>query len=331
MNFWYKKNIFSLLLWPFSWAYRLIIYLRYWLYQLGLFKIHYFSAPIIVVGNISVGGTGKTPLVAHLVKQLQQQGKKVGIVSRGYQGKAARYPQVVLANSDAAVVGDEALWLVQQTQAPMVVDPKRTRAVEHLLAQQVCDVIISDDGLQHYALDRDVEIAVIDAERGLGNGFCLPAGPLREPKSRLNKVNFIIINGESSDKKSYLPGSKRDAAISMQLVPGDIYNLTDKKLTLTEALMHGKTLHAVAGIGHPQRFFSQLTQLGYNIIPHAFADHHQFIAADLDFGEDVLIIMTEKDAVKCHAFADWHYWVLPVSVSLSPDILVSLMDVCSAT
>lgn len=308
---WYQKNILSYLLLPFSWLYRSIISIRRTLYRLNLKKTTHFPVPIIVIGNITVGGTGKTPLVIYLAEYLKQQGWRPGIVSRGYGGHASL--QSVKLESDPRQVGDEPLLLAQKTGCPMVIGKDRVAAVKMLLAQSDCNIILSDDGLQHLALGRDLEIAVIDGQRRHGNGFCLPAGPLREPVSRLKTVDFIVSNGPA--KSGEWP---------MQLVPSQIYSLINPTETLTPQSLQGQTIHAVAGIGNPQRFFKTLTDLGFKIIPHAFPDHYAFQAKDIDFGPDATVIMTEKDATKCHSFADSRHWALAIHAELPIPFLEQL-------
>ncbi len=238
-----------------------------------------------------------------------QQGWQPGIVSRGYGGRANKNRgSEVIANSDPMLVGDEALLLVQSTGCPMFVGKNRVAAVTALLNQSNCNIVISDDGLQHLALGRDIEIAVIDGQRRFGNGFCLPAGPLREPISRLKTVDFRITNGEAE-------GSEWP----MQLKQGEIYQVINPSRIFKPEMAQGKSIHAIAGIGHPQRFFNSLTALGLTIIPHAYADHYQFQAKDLDFGADAWVIMTEKDAVKCRSFADERHWCLPIISQLNPE------------
>lgn len=303
---WYrKKNLLAYCLTPLSWLYEIIIFLRRLFYRCGLKKITRFPVPVIVVGNITVGGTGKTPLVAWLCGWLQSQGFKPGIVSRGYGGKAMSWPQEVTSKSDPELVGDEAVLLAQQTDCPVVVDPNRVVAVTKLLRNHGCTIIVSDDGLQHYAMGRDIEIAVIDGIRRFGNGLCLPAGPLREPIQRLKTVDFAVVNGQV-DGNEY----------SMNFTPGNIYNVRRPQQSLDIALLKNKTVHAVAGIGHPQRFFQQLESIGFTIIRHEFPDHHVYKPADFNFDDDAIILMTAKDAVKCNSFADDRYWCLPVDVDI---------------
>lgn len=312
---WYNKNIISYLLLPFSFCYRLIISIRRFFYQCGIFKVHSFPVPIIVVGNITVGGTGKTPLVIAIAQMLKQQGWQPGIVSRGYGGQASEYPQWVTDKSSPQQVGDESVLIALKTQCPVVVDPKRVRAIQALLANTACNIVISDDGLQHYAMGRNIEIAVIDGTRWLGNGFCLPAGPLREPKSKLDKVNMIVINN-GNNETGHISKQAQSTCYPMQLEPGPIYNLLNREQILSP--LHNSTnIYAVAAIGNPQRFFNTLRQLGYAFQEKIFPDHYAYQASNLAFKEPQLLIMTEKDAVKCQTFATEDYWCLPVFAVLT--------------
>jgi tetraacyldisaccharide 4'-kinase len=261
------------------------------------------------VGNISVGGSGKTPFVIWLAQYLQKQGWHPGIISRGYGGKADHYPCSVQHDSLAAEVGDEPLLIHQRTQCPVVVAPDRVAAGQQLLAENYCNVIITDDGLQHYRLDRYMEIVIIDAKRGLGNQLCLPAGPLREPLSRLETVDFKIFHGESDSQR---------LTMQLQLQQAVQLKNNNHQKSLTE--FAETPVYAVAGIGHPQRFFDQLQQLGLTIIPHAFADHHAYTEADFQFAKAYPILMTEKDAVKCLGFATENMWYVPAEAKLSPSL-----------
>lgn len=273
--------------------------------------------PVIVVGNISVGGTGKTPLVAWICEQLKAQGHHPGIVSRGYGGKSSDYPLSVTELSDPLEAGDEAVLLARKTGCPVVVDPDRCSAIRKLLQEEQCNVIVSDDGLQHYAMNRDVEIAVIDADRGLGNGFCLPAGPLREPVSRLHDVDVVIVNGDT-------PIDLPVPHLTMKVVVNDIVSLSGN----TEAPVN--TVHAVAGIGNPQRFFTTLRGMGFDVIEHEFDDHHRFQLDDLSFGDNLPVIMTEKDAVKCRQLRTdqihENFWYLDISVNPDEVLLAKLLS-----
>lgn len=306
---WYRPSLVSLFLRPVSWLYRFIISLRSQAYQNGLLEQLSLSVPVIVVGNISVGGSGKTPFVIWLAQYLQNQGWQPGIISRGYGGKADHYPCSVQHDSLAAEVGDEPLLIHQRTQCPVVVAPDRVAAGQQLLAENYCNVIITDDGLQHYRLDRNMEIVIIDAKRGLGNQLCLPAGPLREPLSRLETVDFTIFHGESDSQR-----------LTMQLQLQQAIQLKNNNLQKSLTEFAETTVYAVAGIGHPQRFFDQLQQLGLTIIPHAFADHHAYTEADFQFAKAYPILMTEKDAVKCLGFATENMWYVPAEAKLSPSL-----------
>ncbi len=301
---------------PLFWLYRGAMSVPLFFYRHGLRQSTKFPVPVIVVGNITVGGTGKTPLVIWLANWLKSQGFKPGIVSRGYGGRAKSWPQQVNAQSDPQTVGDEPVLIARKTDCPMFVGPKRVEAVKQLLAAHDCNVIVSDDGLQHYALARDVEIAVMDSERQLGNGLCLPVGPLREPAARLNSVDFIITNGVRSFEDDVKFNSKFENKFVMCLKPGEIYNLFDDTIKFDLNAMKNKKIHAVSGIGNPQRFFSALEKIGLNIIPHAFPDHYFFKTEDINFENNSDVIMTEKDAVKCRQFVNEKHWCLPVAAEL---------------
>jgi len=250
--------------------------------------------PVIIVGNITVGGTGKTPLVSWLVEFLRQAGYRPGIVSRGYKASPPQLPYSVNPDDSPAVAGDEPLMLARRCQCPLVIDPQRVRAVQHLLDTTDCNVVISDDGLQHHALGRDIELVVLDGARGLGNGHCLPAGPLREPAERLASVDFVISNGEPVQ-----PLPRHDA--TMTLAPRCFRRLSGEVVGLEH--YQGLQVHAVAGIGNPQRFFNTLQTLGIQPQPHAFADHHSYTAAELQFSPALPLLTTEKDAVKWQELA----------------------------
>jgi tetraacyldisaccharide 4'-kinase len=311
---WYSSSASPLLV-PFSWLFHLMTTLRRLAYTLGLLRSYRVAVPVIVIGNISVGGTGKTPLVLWLVRQLREAGYRPGIVSRGYGGQAQRWPQQVRPDSDPVVVGDETVLLAQRCDCPVVAAPDRVTAARQLLKHKPCDVIISDDGLQHYRLKRDVEIAVIDGERRFGNGHLLPAGPLREPRSRLARVNFVIANG--------LAGR---GEFAMTLLANDIRSVTDKQLSLPFEQFNGQTVHAVAGIGNPQRFFNLLRSRGMDVIEHPFADHYPFQAQDLDFGDELPVLMTEKDAVKCRSYGNSRMWYVPIEAQLPEPLVLRLLQ-----
>lgn len=305
---WYRRKLtlLTILLLPFSWLFRLIVCLRYYFYYFNIKKKIQFSVPVIVVGNLAIGGTGKTPFVIWLAETLQKQGYRPGIVSRGVGGKKLYEPYWVDANDNPAEVGDEALLLVKRTHCPMVVCIDRVAAVQELLQKTNCNIVISDDGLQHYRMGRDIEIVIIDGARELGNKQMLPAGPLREPVSRLHFVDIIVVNGESSlpYEKMFLHGNQLVSVLSPH----------EKKSLET---LQGKTVHAIAGIGNPERFFSSLRKKDINIIEHIFPDHYLYENKDIYFPDNLPVIMTEKDAVKCATLADKRHWYLPVNAKMS--------------
>ncbi|MDP6535657.1 MAG: tetraacyldisaccharide 4'-kinase [Gammaproteobacteria bacterium] len=277
--------------------------------------------PVVIIGNIAVGGTGKTPLLIALANQLQESGLTPGIISRGYGGNSASYP--LLVNTDCKVVecGDEALMLAEKTGCPLVIDPDRVAALEHLLVKTEVDVVLSDDGLQHYRLARQLEVCVVDGQRLFGNGMCLPAGPLREPISRLEQVDFIVVNAVDSA----LPDSLR-LAVPMGLEPKYLINLaTDEKRPFSGAPFNmGNVLQAVSAIGNPQRFYDLLEKLPYQMQPFSFPDHHLFSEEDFmsrGIDEHQPVVMTEKDAVKCRSFARNNYWYLSTELVLPAEFL----------
>jgi len=304
--YWYSINFISIVLLPLSALFCLISSVRRILYKTGILQSYRAPLPVIVVGNISVGGTGKTPLIIELVKILQSKGKKPGVISRGYGGKAHTWPQVVNNLSNADLVGDEPQLIFQSTQCPVVVGPDRCRDIELLYKQFNCDVILSDDGMQHYKMKRDFEISVVDAKRLFGNGFCLPSGPLRERVSRLKQVDMVLYNG----------GGENDIAFSLQ--PGKCHTISHIEIKSVELeFFSGKTVHAVAGIGNPDRFFNMLEKYDINVIKHAFDDHHYFIKSDLIFYDEHPVLMTEKDAIKCNDFELLNHWSVPVEVKFT--------------
>lgn len=291
----------------------LIVTLRRFIYLSGVIKRKRFSVPVIVVGNLTVGGTGKTPLVIHLAKLLKQHGFHPGIVSRGYKRKTNDI-LFVSANSDPNFVGDEPLLLARRLFCPIVVSSDRSRGVRALLDPNQnpnsVDVVISDDGLQHYAMDRTLEILVIDGKRRFGNGWCLPAGPLREPISRAKKMDFRVVNGTGS--------TVLDDEVEMELRPRILYNGKNPSEQKTLANFQGHRVHAVAGIGNPDQFFALLRQYELKVTPHPFPDHHRFVPEDLQFSDNYPILMTEKDAVKCLDWMSEKCWVLSVDAVVNP-------------
>lgn len=304
---WSGESPLWLLLLPLSWLYGLVSGLIRLSYKLGLKKAWRAPVPVVVVGNLTAGGNGKTPVVIWLVEQLQQQGIRVGVVSRGYGGKAETYPLLLDAQTTTAQAGDEPVLIFQRTGAPVAVSPVRSDAVKALLAAHPVQLIITDDGLQHYRLARDKEIVVVDGVRRFGNGWWLPAGPMRERASRLKSVNAIVTNG----------GTAQAGEIPMRLQPGLAVNLlTGERRALPE--LHNVV--AMAGIGHPPRFFTTLENSGLLPVKTvALADHQALTLADVEAltAPGQTLIMTEKDAVKCRAFAKTNWWYLPVDAELS--------------
>jgi tetraacyldisaccharide 4'-kinase len=292
-------------------VYRVLAMLRRWLYRLRLLRTVKLPVPVIVIGNLSVGGTGKTPVTLWLCRELQALGLRIGIVLRGYGGSAAA-PQFVGAGSDAARVGDEALLLQQRSGALVVIGRERVAAARLLIAAGA-QVVIADDGLQHLRLGRAAEVAVIDGQRGFGNGRLLPAGPLREPVSRLRRVSAVVQNG---GERLLVPG-----ALHMQLAGERLWPVaagtSDAARSVSLADFSGQTVHAIAGIGNPARFFALLRAAGLVVREHAFPDHHAFTAMEIGFEDALPVLMTEKDAVKCRSFAVDRHWFLPVSVEFA--------------
>ena len=315
-NYWYSDNKVAKTLRPISWVFCFLVFVRKLFYTIRLFRSYRSELPVIVIGNISVGGVGKTPLVIWLVRLLKQHGYKPGIISRGYGGSARHWPQQVRPDSDPYVVGDEPLLIAQRTECPMAVGPDRVEDAHALRQFTDCDVIISDDGLQHYRLRRDVEIAVLDGTRRFGNGYCLPAGPLREPPSRLKRVDFIVTNAGKAEQGEY----------SMDMAGGVIKRMDGGVDVEALTEWKGKKVHAVAGIGNPQRYFDVLRQHGLELIEHEFPDHHHFIESDIKFDDDLPVIMTEKDAVKCRRYADERHWYYPVDAVLPEEFAKRLLD-----
>ena len=314
-DIWYEDPFIGVWLMPLGFLFSDAAKFRKFLYRHNVLKTHTLPVPVIVVGNITVGGTGKTPLIIWLAGFLKDSGFNPGIISRGYGGQAETKSQMVTVDSVAENVGDEALLIAKQTGCPMAVGPLRVDAANLLLKQADCNVILSDDGLQHYALNRDIEIAVIDGERRFGNGYCLPAGPLREPIERLQSVDFIVVNGKKSEENEF----------SMQLIGGKLVNLvTGVQKPLQE--FSAVDCHALAGIGNPERFFKLLEASGLVCITHSFPDHYPFQHHDIEFNDNKPVLMTEKDAVKCMAFAGKQHWYLPVKAVPEPVFSEQLLN-----
>ncbi len=305
-SYWNSRSAIVWLLLPLALVFGAVAGLRRVLYRFGILSIRRFPVPVIVVGNLSVGGTGKTPLVIWLAEYLHGKGWRPGIVARGYGGRATHWPQQVRGDSDPAVVGDEAVMLAQRSGCPVCVAPDRPAAVAALLQHTDCNIVLSDDGLQHYALGRDIEIVVIDGQRRFGNGLLLPAGPLREPVRRLGQVDLVVTNGAA-----------QAGEFAMRLRRPELLPLHQPTAAIAIAHFEGAQVHAVAGIGNPQRFFQLLRRHGLQPLEHPFPDHHAFVPGDIRFGDGLPVLMTEKDAVKCRRFADDDCWT--VRVEAQPD------------
>ncbi|NII10912.1 tetraacyldisaccharide 4'-kinase [Oleiagrimonas sp. C23AA] len=303
---WYSKRPAPWLLRPLAGLYRGLSAVRLALYRCHWLTSQRLPVPVLVVGNISLGGTGKTPLVIALVQWLREQGWQPGVVSRGYGGKH-QVPELLDASPDPVRVGDEPCLIRERTGARVAVGRDRATAAQ-LVIEAGADIVLTDDGLQHYRLQRDLEICVIDGSRRFGNGWVLPAGPLREPVSRLRSVDFRVCNG----------GMNQSGEVLMRLL-GDVAQPLREGAPRGVREFAGRRIHAVAGIGHPQRFFDTLRVQGIDVIEHAFPDHHAYTVHDLAFGDDLPVLMTEKDAIKCQAFAQDHWWSVPVRAVLPED------------
>ena len=312
---WYRRSPLLILLTPASLVYCGLSRLRRLLYRAGLLARHRIPVPVVIVGNLTAGGTGKTPLVIWLVHFLSASGYRPGVIARGYKGRAHHWPQPVCADSDPLNVGDEAVLLAGRCGCPVVVGPDRVEAARALLERGECDLIIADDGLQHYALERDIEIVVIDAVRRFGNGYCLPAGPLRESTGRLTEVDLVVVNGACGPGEHPMT-MRAESAVSLE--PG----IASRALAGFER----QSVHAVAGIGNPGRFFACLRRAGLRLQEHVFPDHHVYVAADLDFGDDRPVLMTEKDAVKCRDFGLRNSWYIPVTIEMHAEFGVRVHE-----
>lgn len=304
-NLWYRQASPPGWLLPLEGLYKRAVELRRQAYREGRKQTERLPVPVIVVGNLTVGGTGKTPLTIWLAGFLKAHGFRPGIVSRGYGGTARPAPLAVTPHSDPREAGDEPLLIARRTGCPIYVFPKRAQAGRLLLAETDCDIVIADDGLQHYALARDIEIAVVDGTRGFGNGHCLPGGPLREPPERLQSVDLVVYSGKAPEE-----------GFGMVLEGAEAVNLADEALRRPLTRFAGKPLYALAGIGNPDRFFGHLRNFGLDFDPRAFPDHHAFRKEDLLFAGSTPLLMTEKDAVKCRAFAGPEHWYVPVEARL---------------
>ncbi|MDR0276349.1 MAG: tetraacyldisaccharide 4'-kinase [Paucimonas sp.] len=306
---WYKGHPLLALLSPLEALYRKVVRGKRQRFLAGEGSIYRAPVPVLVVGNITVGGTGKTPLILFLIEHCRQRGLRVGVVSRGYGARPPQLPWRVRADQPAEHAGDEPLLIVQRSGVALMIDPDRSQAVRALLDAEPLDLILCDDGLQHYRLARDLELVLIDAARGLGNRRCLPAGPLREPVERLQEVDALLYNGAVAD---------RDDGFAFSLQPTALVNLRSGERRPVDHFPAGQAVHAVAGIGNPQRFFNTLRGLDWKPVEHAFADHAVFSAEALAFSPSLPLVMTEKDAVKCRSFAAADWWYLAVDAQPSP-------------
>jgi tetraacyldisaccharide 4'-kinase len=311
---WYEGATSGWVLLPLAGLYWTLLGIRSFLYRHGLLRTFKARVPVIVVGNVTAGGTGKTPTVIWLVEQLRAKGHSPGIASRGYGGSKSGTSMRVDIDSDAAVVGDEPVLLARRGRCPVAVDSDRVRAAAMLVDDGV-DVIIADDGLQHLRLQRDYEICVIDGERGLGNRRFLPAGPLREAPERLQTVDQVLVNGSGE-----FPG-----AVNFELLAQDAYRINGSLARSLQGF-RDTTVHAVAGIGNPKRFFDLLRAQGIQVIEHSFRDHAAIAAAKLNFGDDFNVFMTEKDAVKLSRNLSDKYWYVPVDLSMDKTMASALIE-----
>lgn len=321
-RWWYGKERPLRWMRPLEVIYARAVNRRQRAYEEGRRESYRCPLPVIVVGNITVGGTGKSPLTGWLVNMLRREGWRPVIVTRGYGGTAGSYPVIASARTPAQQVGDEAVMLARQTGAAVIVDPQRARAARHVVTAGLGNILVCDDGLQHYALQRDLEIAVLDGRRGLGNGALLPVGPLREPLSRLEQVDLRVVNGQPQGPMP--PGHW----YSMALVPDSLQNLVSGEHRSLNWL-RGQTVEAVAGIGNPERFFLTLEGLGAKLRRHAKPDHHRFSPSDLDF-PDSTVVITAKDAVKCETMGYSNVWVLNVKAQLDEDFKPALIECMAA-
>jgi tetraacyldisaccharide 4'-kinase len=319
---WYRDRRWLQCLRPLSTVFAMVSTIRRSLYRNSA-RAYTSRYPVIVVGNITAGGTGKTPLVIYLAQQLCARGYRPGIVSRGFGSKAAIYPFAVTPRTGFREAGEEALMIARHTQCPVIIDPDRVAAVQMLENSYDCNIIISDDGMQHYRLNRSMEIAVVDGQRGFGNGYLLPAGPLREKPERLASVDIVVCNGET---RHALP----EGTLRMDLEATHLVHLANSRaMSVHDAFLSSltaKKVHAVAGIGNPERFFNSLCSCGFDIITHIFRDHHMYNEQDISFNDGLDVVMTEKDAVKCHEFCSDQHWYLKVTARLPDNFMQQILE-----
>ncbi len=302
---WYREHFLFFLLLPLSWLYQAVVRGRRLAYRRGLLAVQQVGVPVIIVGNLVVGGSGKTPLTVRLVEICRELGYRPGIASRGYGGQARRWPQQVRADADPLTVGEEPILLARRARCPVVADPDRVRAAEALQEHYNCDLVICDDGLQHLRLARNIEISVVDGRR-YGNQYCLPAGPLREPLQNLKRVDMVVSSGRRRYAGEF---QMRYQELGLHAL-GD----SDRRCRLLE--LSGHRVHAVAGIGVPENFFALLERNGLRLIRHPFPDHYRFRRKDIRFADNLPIVMTEKDAIKCEPYATGDCWYLRIEASV---------------
>ena len=337
---WRKPNVLTVLLWPLSLFYRLAFWVNKSLYEHAFKQSYRAPVPVIVVGNITVGGTGKTPLVIYLVEQLIENGFKPAVISRGYGGHASDYPLQVTDATAVELCGDEPALIVRRTGVPLCVGPDRRACIQKLLATNDIDIIISDDGLQHFALQRDIELCLQDDTADIENTCLLPAGPYREAVSRLSTVDTLIrhvayespVQSGDVDSGDLESGELESENVDSSDLDNDEASVfmslqaqAPRPVVASNRVFDGAgKIAAVAGIGNPQRFFTTCDSMGFSFEPHAFPDHHEFVFSDIDFA-DTQVLMTEKDAVKCQRFADDRHWYLPVDAKLSDGFIDDLI------
>jgi tetraacyldisaccharide 4'-kinase len=322
---WYGRSIWCWVLVPFSLLFAVVVAIRGYAFRLGILRSVRISKPLIVVGNISVGGTGKTPLVIWITNELAQRGYRPAVITRGYRGESTTWPMRVSADSDPRLAGDESVLIAQQTTAIVVAGPDRVADAREAIACGA-NVVVSDDGLQHYRLARDFEIAVVDSARGFGNGRLLPAGPLREPVSRINSVNALAVTcrGDAPERRDEM--AHWNPILIRSSVGAARSLITNESRALSQ--FKGTRVHAVAGIGNPRAFFAGLRTHGLEVVEHPMRDHAALTAADIRFGDSAPVFMTEKDAVKCRAFADERCWVVPLMLDVEgASALLTKLDI----
>lgn len=323
---WYGKDPTGVVLIPFAWLFDGLVRWRRQQFLSHKKAVVRTQVPVIVVGNISVGGTGKTPLTIWLIEQLQEHGYRPGVISRGYGGSLPSYPHRVHGDDSAGAVGDEPLMIHLRTGVPVVVDPDRGAALKHLLKHSAVDVVISDDGLQHYGLGRTFEVTVVDGQRGFGNGRLLPAGPLREPVERLTSVDVLVVNGNDDQYRTIVSGDLPlpERRFQMQLEPRQAVPLNAYSSPLPP--LDGGFYQALAGIGNPQRFFNTLSELEYDFHAHVFPDHHAYTDEDVAEFRDSFILTTEKDATRLQPFSTLRGAYIPIAARLQDGLIDVILN-----